>query len=107
MIARGQIRWANLPAPVYRRPVCIVTRDSALPVLTTILCAPITTRIRGVDSEVAVPDHIRLKEASVINCDNIRPVDIHDLDMTAVGILDADSLRLLDRALMYALGIAA
>lgn len=104
---RGEIRWADLAPPFYRRPVCIVTRDSALPVLTTVVCAPLTSRIRGIDSEVIVPTHIQLAEPSVINCDNLRAVHVSEIDQRVVGMLDLAALRALDRALVYALGIEA
>jgi len=107
MMRRGEIRWANLPPPLYRRPVCIVTRDSALPWLTTVLCAPLTTRVRGIDSEVPVPGHIRLDRPTVINCDSLRPVRVDDSDDHSLGALDLASLRALDAALIYTLGILA
>lgn len=107
MMRRGEIRWADLGPPLHRRPVCIVTRDSALPVLTTLVCAPLTTRIRGIQSEVTVPAHIGLSQASVISCDNLRTVHVTELDARPLGALDAISLRALDAALVYALGIQA
>ncbi|MCE7984654.1 MAG: tetratricopeptide repeat protein [Caldilinea sp. CFX5] len=45
---RGEIRWCNLPSPDKRRPVLILTRTSAIPVLTGITIAPLTTTLRNV-----------------------------------------------------------
>lgn len=105
MLARGDIRWANLPPPLNRRPVCIVTRDAALSSLTSVICAPLTTRVRGLAVEVPVPAHVRVPHSSVINCDNIRPIAIRDLDDKRLGGLDVASLHALDAALVHALGI--
>jgi len=45
VVARGDIVWADLGAPAGRRPVCILTRDAAIAVLSAITCAPITRTI--------------------------------------------------------------
>lgn len=40
-----------------RRPVCVLTRDAAIPALANIAVALVTTRVRGLPSEVSVgPD---------------------------------------------------
>ena len=37
MVTRGEIYWADLEAPVGRRPVCVLTRTRAASVLTGIV----------------------------------------------------------------------
>ena len=55
MVRRNDIIWANLGAPAGRRPVCVLTRDAAIDVLTAVTCAPITRTIRGIRSERCGP----------------------------------------------------
>lgn len=105
MVARGDIIWADLGEPAGRRPVCVLTRDPAIEVLTAITCAPITRTIRGIRSEVEVGPVEGLPQASVITCDNLITVPIAVLDAEAVGRLDLDGRVRLDAALRYALAI--
>ncbi len=106
MVARGDIVWADLGPPAGRRPVCVLTRDAAIAVLTAITCAPITRTIRGIRSEVEVGTAEGLPTASVISCDNLITIPLALLDDRPVGHLDVKSRVDLDRALRYALDIA-
>ena len=42
---RGDVCWYTFPAPNKRRPVLILTRDSAITVLNSVTVAPITSTI--------------------------------------------------------------
>jgi mRNA interferase MazF len=105
VVARGDVVWADLGPPAGRRPVCVLTRDAALAVLTAITCAPITRTIRGIRSEVEVGETEGLPERSVISCDNLITIPVALLDADAVGHLDLQTRADLDRALRYALDI--
>jgi mRNA interferase MazF len=105
VVSRGDIVWADLGPPAGRRPVCVVTRDAAIEVLTAITCAPITRTIRGIRSEVEVGTTEGLPEPSVISCDNLLTVPTLVLDGAVVGRLDVAARARLDRALRYALDI--
>ena len=106
MVARGDIVWADLGPPAGRRPVCVLTRDAALAVLTAITCAPITRTIRGIRSEVEVGNAEGLPAPSVISCDNLITIPLASLDDGPVGHLDVHARADLDRALRYAHDIA-
>lgn len=54
-----------------RRPALILTRQSALPLLTWVTVAPITGTIRGITSEVPVGPRNGLDHDGVVSCDNI------------------------------------
>lgn len=54
-----------------RRPALILTRQSALPVLSWVTVAPITSTIRGLTSEVSVGVRNGLVHDSVVSCDNV------------------------------------
>ena len=105
MVARGDIVWADAPEPMGRRPVCVLTRDSAIPVLERITVAGVTRTIRGLPSEVAVGEGEGLPAPSVINCDDIARVPKLVLDPDRVGRLDEARRIELDRALRFALDI--
>jgi mRNA interferase MazF len=97
--------WADLGPPAGRRPVCVLTRDAAISVLTKVTCAPITRTTRGIASEVGVGPDEGLPESSVIACDNVLTVPQSALDAEPVGRLGLRVRVELDRALRYALDI--
>jgi mRNA interferase MazF len=105
VVARGDIIWADLGDPAGRGPVCVLTRDAAIPVLNTVTCAPITRTIRGIASEVEVGTDQGLPETSAIACDNIVTLPQAQLDAEPVGHLDEVHGAAVDRALRYALDI--
>ena len=51
-IARGEVRLYRFSHPDKRRPVVVLTRESAIGYLSAVTVAPITSTIRGVPSEV-------------------------------------------------------
>ncbi|MGE5226148.1 MAG: type II toxin-antitoxin system PemK/MazF family toxin [Planctomycetaceae bacterium] len=103
---RGDLFVANLPAPVGRRPVLIVTRTPALAIRTAVTVAPVTRTNRSIASEVPLGTRHGLRAASVANCDALQTIPKDALGRRRLGTLAADDLAVLDRALVYALGIA-
>jgi len=106
VVARNDIVWASLGAPAGRRPVCVLTRDAAIGVLSALVCVPVTRTARGIRSEVAVADEEGLPEPSVLACDTIITVPKSALESQPVGRLGLVKRAELDRALRYALDIA-
>lgn len=105
MVARNEIYWADLGPPAGRRPVCVLTRDAAIAVLTSVTCAPITRTVRGIASEVGIGPEQGLPEPCVITCDNVITLPADALDPEPVGRLDEVLLAQLDQALRYSLDI--
>lgn len=105
MVARGEIFWAELGAPAGRRPVCVLTRDAAIEVLSAVTCAPITRTVRGIRSEIEIGPDEGLPETCVISCDNLMTLPKSILAEGRVGQLDLEKRSALDRALRYALDI--
>lgn len=68
---RGDVRWHNFRPPDKRRPVLVLTRDSAIPYLNDVTVAPVTTRIRGIPSEVLLGKEDGMPEDCAINFDHI------------------------------------
>lgn len=70
--AQGEIWWAE--AEDKRRPVLVVTRSDAIPVLGWVLVAPVTRTVRGIPTEVLLgPDH-GLPDDCVAAFDNLQPI---------------------------------
>ena len=68
--ARGDIWWGEAP-DAKGRPYLVLTRDEAVPVLRTILVAPITGTIRGIPTEVPVGVEEGLPAEGVASLDNV------------------------------------
>jgi mRNA interferase MazF len=71
---RGDVCWYTFPAPNKRRPVLILTRDSAIAVLNSVTVAPITSTIRGIPTEVLLTADDGLPDTCAANFDNIQTV---------------------------------
>jgi mRNA interferase MazF len=70
---RGEVWWADLPAPAGRRPVLILTREAAIPIRAAVTVASITRTVYGIPVEVPIDQHDGMSTACVINCDNLPP----------------------------------
>src|SRR4051794_36370680 len=53
------------------RPVLVLTRELVRPHLSRVTVAPITSRVRGLSTEVTVGPDNGLDHPSVVNCDNV------------------------------------
>ena len=69
-IARGDVRLYQFAPPDKRRPVVVLTRDSAIAYLSTVTVAPITSAIRGVPSEVVLDEEDGMKATCAVNLHN-------------------------------------
>jgi len=69
---QGEIWWAE--AEDKRRPVLIVTRSDAIPVLGWLIVAPVTRTIRAIPTEVALGEQHGLREDCVASFDNLQPI---------------------------------
>lgn len=70
--AQGDIWWAE--AEDRRRPVLVVTRDEAIPVLTRILVAPVTRTVRGIPTELSLDADDGLPQSCAASFDNVQPI---------------------------------
>jgi mRNA interferase MazF len=57
-----------------RRPVLVLSRDAVLPVLTRPLVAPLTTRVRGIPTELPLDEADGLPQPCVASLDNMQPL---------------------------------
>jgi len=100
---RGEIWMYHFKAPDKRRPVVILSRNDIIPLLHTVVVAPITSTIYGVPSEVLVGIDNGLNHSSTVNCDHLQTVSKGQLH-TFVGSLRPEQLDAVCRAVAIALG---
>lgn len=97
-----EVWWASLPKPAGRRPVLLLSRDSAYSYLNKFLAVEITTTIRNIAVEVPLGREEGLARRCVANCDNIRTVAKSVL-IGRIGTLRPQRRQELKRALGCAL----
>lgn len=66
---RGDVWFADVPGDK-KRPVLVLTRDPMGRLLHSVICAPITSNIRGIATEVRLGPDAGLVSDSVANLDN-------------------------------------
>ena len=101
---RGEIWWAELPAPVSNRPVIILTRDAVLENIGSIVVALVTRTIRHLPTEVVLGRRQGLPVSCVANLDNILTVPRRRLKRL-MGACDASKIEELNQAIKTALDV--
>jgi mRNA interferase MazF len=71
---RGDVCWYTFKTPDKKRPVLILTRDSAIAVLHSVTVAPITSTIRSIPTEVVLTEADGLPGTCAANFDNLQTV---------------------------------
>jgi mRNA interferase MazF len=101
---RGEVRWYTFKAPDKRRPVLILTRDSAIGFLNALTVAPITTTIRDIPSEVCLTPEDGLLTDCAASMDNIQTIPKHRLG-SVIAYLFPERLEEVNQAIAFALGL--
>ena len=101
---KGEIWWAESPKPVGRRPVLILTRDEAVRVRDHITVAMITTKTRGISTEVQLKKEDGLPKECVINLDVINTVP-KELLTEFITVLSEQKIQEAENALKFALDL--
>ena len=101
---RGEVWWAELPEPVGRRPVVLLTRDGAYSYRTMATVAPLTTTVRGIPAEVELGPADGLPRRCVVNLDNLQTIDQRRL-RGRITFLASNRLQDIDDAIQFALGL--
>jgi mRNA interferase MazF len=102
-IARGDVRLYQFAPPDKRRPVVVLTRDSAIRYLSTVTVAPITSSIRGVPSEVLLSEEDGLKAPCALNLHNAVTISQQRLGKR-VAQLGSQRMSEICAALRFSLG---
>ena len=103
MMKRGEVRWYKFPRPDKRRPVVILTRDSALDFLGDLTIAPITSTIRDIPSEVLLAASEGMPQECAVNLDHVQTVSKGKIG-ALITTLRPRKMSELRSALLFALG---
>jgi mRNA interferase MazF len=100
---RGEVRWYRFAPPDKRRPVLILTRDSALEFLGEVTVAPVTSTIRDIPTEVVLTAADGVARDCAVNLDHVQTVAKTKIGalVTTVGPARMAEVR---GALLFALG---
>lgn len=102
---RGEVRWYTFAEPDKRRPVLILTRQSALGFLTGITVAPVTSKVRDIPSEVFLsPEEDGVMVPCAVNVDNIQTIPKAKIG-PVLTTLSPMRMAEVDQAIAFALGM--
>ena len=97
---RGDVWLAQLDK---RRPVVVLTRDPLARILNSVIVGPVTSRIRGLSTEVELSEADSLRRRSVVNLDNLQLV-ARDRLVRRVGKVEPATLERICAAAAEAIG---
>jgi mRNA interferase MazF len=98
----GEVWVADVPDDK-RRPVLVLTRDPLARILRSIICAPVTSTVRDLITEVPIGQEAGLSRVSVVNLDNTFLLGRRDL-VQRLGRADESTMEAACRALSEAIG---
>ena len=101
---RGDVFWYAFQSPDKRRPVLLLTRNSAIPVLSGVTVAPITSTIRDIPTEVQLTKDDGMPMSCAVNLDNIQTVPKQKL-LERITHLSSKKLAEVGHAAAFALGL--
>ena len=102
-VNRGEIWSYRFKAPDKRRRVVVLSRQEVIPLLHTVMVAPITSTRRGAPSEVELGADEGLKHESAVNLDHVQTVERSRLT-NFVGTVSPAKMRRICQALAIATG---
>jgi mRNA interferase MazF len=100
---RGEIRWYRFAKPDKRRPILVLTRDSALEFLGEVTVAPVTSRVREIPSEVLLTEADGMARDCAVNLDHIQTVSKARIG-SLITTISPGKMSELRSALLFALG---
>ena len=102
---RGEVWWAQLPDPAGRRPIVLLSRDSAYRVRSAVTVAPVTRTIRSIPVEVLLDKEDGFPSRCVVNLDNITTIP-KALLKERLTVLSAERMQQIDDAIRFALDLS-
>lgn len=101
---RGEVWWAELPPPIGRRPVVLLSRDAAYRVRTSITVGIITRTIRAIPVEVPLGPEDGMPEQCAANMDDIFTIPKARL-VERITTLSPQKMTAIDKAVIFALDL--
>jgi len=103
-VRRGEVWWAELPPPIGRRPLLLLSRDAAYSVRTSVTVAVITRTIRHIPVEVPLGQEDGLPAKCVVNLDDILTIPRSRL-VERITTLSVEKMTEVAKAIIFALDI--
>jgi mRNA interferase MazF len=100
---RGEVRWYLFSKPDKKRPVVILTRDSALEFLEEVTVAPITSTIRDIPSEVLLTKADGMARDCAVNLDHLQTVSKGKIG-SLITTMSTGKMQQMRQSLLFALG---
>ena len=100
---RGEVRWYKFSRPDKKRPVVILTRDSALEFFGEVTIAPITSTIRDIPSEVLLAKADGMPHDCAVNLDHVQTVSKAKIG-SSITTLNPKKMRELRDGILFVLG---
>lgn len=100
---RGDIWWADLEAAAGRRPVVLLSRDEAYLIRAYVTVAPVSRRIRGLQSEVRLGRADGMPRSCAVNLDSVVTIAKEQL-ISQITSLSSPKVKEVDAAIHFALG---
>jgi len=101
-VRRSEVWWAQLPQPIGRRPVLLLSRDAAYSVRTSVTVAIITRTIRNIPVEVLLGQEDRMPTDCVVNLDDILTLPKSRLT-ERITTLSPEKMTAVAKAIVFAL----
>jgi len=101
---KGEVWWANLPSPIGKRPVVLLSRDEAYSVRNAVTVAEVTSTIRNIPVEVNLGTEDDLPKKCVINLDTIITIR-KELLTEKITDLTSEKIDEVNKAIKFALDL--
>lgn len=101
---RGEVWWADLPPPIGRRPVVLLSRDVAYRVRTSITVGIVTRIARNIPVEVPLGPEDGMPQQCVVNLDDILTIPKTRL-AERITMLSPQKMTAVARAVIFALDL--
>jgi len=102
---RGEVWWALIPPPIGRRPVILLSRDSAYKIRTAVTVAPLTRTIRNIPVEVPLDKTDGVPSSCVVNLDDLTTIP-KALLQRRLTVLSPEKMQQVDDAIRFALDLS-
>ncbi len=100
----GEVCWAELPQPIGRRPVLLLSRDAAYSVRTSVTIGLVTRTIRAIPVEVPLGPEDGMPEQCVANLDSILTIPKAKLT-ERITTLSVEKMTAVAKAIIFALDL--
>lgn len=101
---RGEIWWAELPSPLGRRPVLLLSRNEAYALRNAVTVAEVTSTIRGIPVEVELDHEDGMPKRCIVNLDTIVTIR-KELLRERITTLKEERMVQINSAIKFALAV--